>query len=105
MTTKKFTPIIKRGPRLTPGEINITPPDDLGIDIPPSGIQKALPYVMGGGMLGMIAIMIFTGIRQLSPYMLMMPLMMVMATVGFMAGGGPRGDTAPQSHPPPKEYL
>ena len=77
MTTKKFTPIIKRGPRLTPGEINVTPPDDLGVEIPPSGIQKALPWVMGGGMLGMIAIMIFTGIRQLSPYMLMMPLMMV----------------------------
>ena len=81
MTTKKFTPIIKRGPRLTPGEINVTPPDDLGVEIPPSGIQKALPWVMGGGMLGMIAIMIFTGIRQLSPYMLMMPLMMIMATV------------------------
>src|SRR5689334_5448953 len=91
MTTKKFTPIIKRGPRLTPGEITVTPPDDLGIEIPPSGIQKALPWVMGGGMLGMIAIMVFTGIRQLSPYMLMMPLMMVMATVGFMAGGGPGG--------------
>ena len=88
MTTRKFTPIIKRGPRLTPGEINVTPPDDLGVDIPPSGMQKALPWVMGGGMLGMIAIMIFTGIRQLSPYMLMMPLMMVMGTVGFMAGGG-----------------
>ena len=66
------------------------PPEDLGVEIPPSGIQKALPWVMGGCMLGMIAIMIFTGVRQLSPYMLMMPLMMVMATVGFMAGGGPR---------------
>ena len=82
MTTKKFTPSMKRGPRLTPGEINVTPPDDLGIEIPASGMQKAMPYVMGGGMLGMIAIMIFTGVRQLSPYMLMMPLMMVMMMVG-----------------------
>lgn len=48
MTTKKFTPTITRGPRLTPGEISLTPPDDLGIDIPPSGVQKILPYVMGG---------------------------------------------------------
>lgn len=39
MTTRKFTPT-KRGPRLTPGEINVTPPDDLGVDIPPSGMQK-----------------------------------------------------------------
>ena len=105
MTTKKFTPIIKRGPRLTPGEINVTPPDDLGIEIPPSGIQKALPWVMGGGMLGMIAIMIFTGIRQLSPYMLMMPLMMIMATVGFMAGGGPGGKRVPEINADRKEYL
>ena len=105
MTTKKFTPIIKRGPRLTPGEINVTPPDDLGVEIPPSGIQKILPYVMGGGMLGMIAIMIFTGIRQLSPYMLMMPLMMVMGTVGFMAGGGPGGKKVPEINADRKEYL
>ena len=105
MTTKKFTPIIKRGPRLTPGEINVTPPDDLGIEIPPSGIQKALPWVMGGGMLGMIAIMIFTGVRQLSPYMLMMPLMMIMATVGFMAGGGPGGKRVPEINADRKEYL
>ena len=58
MTTKKFTPTITRGPRLTPGEISLTPPDDLGIDIPPSGVQKALPFVMGGCMVGMIAIML-----------------------------------------------
>ncbi|MEU0497118.1 type VII secretion protein EccCa [Mycobacterium sp. NPDC006124] len=105
MTTRKFTPIIKRGPRLTPGEINVTPPDDLGVEIPPSGVQKILPYVMGGGMLGMIAIMIFTGIRQLSPYMLMMPLMMVMGTVGFMAGGGPGGKKVPEINADRKEYL
>lgn len=105
MTTRKFTPIIKRGPRLTPGEINVTPPDDLGVEIPASGVQKILPYVMGGGMLGMIAIMIFTGIRQLSPYMLMMPLMMVMGTVGFMAGGGPGGKKVPEINADRKEYL
>jgi type VII secretion protein EccCa len=105
MTTRKFTPIIKRGPRLSPGEINVTPPDDLGVDIPPSGIQKLLPWVMGGGMIGMIAIMIFTGVRQLSPYMLMMPLMMVMGTVGFMAGGGPGGKKVPEINADRKEYL
>lgn len=105
MTTRKFTPIIKRSPRLTPGEINVTPPEDLGVEIPPSGVQKILPYVMGGGMLGMIAIMIFTGVRQLSPYMLMMPLMMIMGTVGFMAGGGPSGKKVPEINADRKEYL
>lgn len=105
MTTKKFTPTIKRGPRLTPGEITVTPPDDLGVEIPASGIQRALPWVMGGCMLGMISIMIFTGVRQLSPYMLMMPLMMVMGTVGFMAGGGSGGKKVPEINADRKEYL
>jgi type VII secretion protein EccCa len=105
MTTKKFTPTVKRGPRLTPGEISVTPPEDLGVEIPPSGVQKVLPYVMAGGMLGMIAIMVFTGVRQLSPYMLMMPLMMIMATVGFMAGGGPSGKKVPEINADRKEYL
>ncbi|WP_343575967.1 type VII secretion protein EccCa [Mycobacterium sp.] len=105
MATKKFTPTVKRGPRLTPGEISVTPPEDLGVEIPPSGVQKVLPYVMAGGMLGMIAIMVFTGVRQLSPYMLMMPLMMIMATVGFMAGGGPGGKKVPEINADRKEYL
>lgn len=105
MTTRKFTPTIKRGPRLTPGEINVAPPDDLGVEIPPSGMQKALPWVMGGCMLGMIAIMIFTGVRQLSPYMLMMPLMMIMGTVGFMSGGGGGGKKIPEINADRKEYL
>lgn len=105
MTTKKFTPTVKRGPRLTPGEISVTPPEDLGVEIPPSGVQKVLPYVMAGGMLGMIAIMVFTGVRQLSPYMLMMPLMMIMTTVGFMAGGGPGGKKVPEINADRKEYL
>lgn len=105
MTTRKFTPTIKRGPRLTPGEINVAPPDDLGIEIPPSGFQKAMPWVMGGCMIGMIAIMAFTGFRQLSPYMLMMPLMMIMGAFGMMAGGGSGGKKVPEVNADRKEYL
>ena len=68
-------------------------------------MQKALPWVLGGCMLGMIAIMIFSGVRQLSPYMLMMPLMMVMAAVGLMAGGGSGGKKVPEINADRKEYL
>ncbi|WP_373142985.1 type VII secretion protein EccCa [Mycobacterium marinum] len=106
MTTKKFTPTITRGPRLTPGEISLTPPDDLGIDIPPSGVQKVLPYVMGGAMLGMIVIMVAGGTRQLSPYMLMMPLMMIVMMVGTLAGGSGGGSKkVPEINADRKEYL
>lgn len=99
MTTKKFTPTITRGPRLTPGEISLTPPDDLGIDIPPSGVQKILPYVMGGAMLGMIAIMVAGGTRQLSPYMLMMPLMMIVMMVGWPVAPVVAARRCPKSTP------
>lgn len=105
MTTRKFTPAVTRGPRLTPGEISLTPPEDLGVDIPPSGVQKALPYVMGVCMLGMIAIMVVTGTRQLSPYMLMMPLMMIMMSMGMMAGHGGGGKKVPEINADRKEYL
>jgi type VII secretion protein EccCa len=105
MTTKKFTPTVTRGPRLNPGEISVTPPEDLGVDIPASGIQKALPYVMGVCMVGMIAIMLLSGTRQLSPYMLMMPLMMIMMAMGTMAGGGGGGKKVPEINADRKEYL
>ncbi len=106
MTTKKFTPTVVRGPRLTPGEISVAPPEDLGVDIPPSGIQKALPYVMGVCMLGMIAIMVLTGTRALSPYMLMMPLMMIMMSLSMVAGGGGGGGKkVPEINADRKEYL
>lgn len=106
MTTKKFNPTVTRGPRLTPGEIAMVPPEDLGVDIPPSGVQKALPYVMGACMLGMIAIMVVTGTRALSPYMLMMPLMMIMMSLSMVAGGGGGGGKkVPEINSDRKEYL
>ena len=107
MTTRKFTPTITRGPRLTPGEISLAAPEDLGIDVPPSLLQKALPYVMGVCMLGMIAIMVVSGTRSLSPYMLMMPLMMIMMSLSMMAGGGGSGGgkKVPEINSDRKEYL
>ena len=56
-------------------------------------------------MLGMIAIMIFTGIRQLSPYMLMMPLMMVMAHRRLHGRRRPRRQEVPEINADRKEYL
>jgi len=107
VTTRKFTPSIsERGPRLTPGEINITPPEDLGVDIPASGMQKVMPYVMGMCMLGMMAIMFVSGVRSLSPYMLMSPLMMIMMSVGMLgSGGGGGGKKVAEINVDRKEYL
>jgi type VII secretion protein EccCa len=105
MTTKKFTPSVTRGPRLNPGEIAITPPEDLGVDVPASGLQKAMPYVMGVCMLGMIAIMVLSGTKQLSPYMLMTPLMMIMMSLSMAGAGGGGGKKVPEINADRKEYL
>jgi ESX secretion system protein EccC len=105
MTTKQFTPTVTRGPRLRPCQISITPPADLGVDIPPSGVLKALPYVMGVCMVGMIAIMVLTGTRQLSLYVLIVPLMLIMMSMGMMAGGGSGGTKVPEINAARKEYL
>jgi len=104
MTTKKFTPSVARGPRLAPGEIALAPPEDLGIDIPPTFIQKVMPYVMGACMLGMIGIMVIGGTRALSPYMLMMPLMMIMMAVSAIGNGG-GGKKVPEINADRNEYL
>lgn len=105
MTTRKFSPAVSRGPRLTPGEISLNPPEDLGVDVPASGIQKILPYVMAAAMLGMVGIMFATGTRSLSPYMMMMPLMMIMMMVGVLAGSGSSGKKVPEINADRKEYL
>lgn len=105
MTTKKFTPSITRGPRLSPGEVGVKPPEDLGVDIPASGVQKAMPFVMGICMVGMLVIMMSTGTRQLSPYMMMMPLMMIMMAMGLITGGGSEGKKVPEINADRKEYL
>ena len=106
MSTKKFTPSVTRGPRLTPGEIAVVPPDDLGVEVPPGFLQKVLPYVMGVCMLGMIGIMVFTGTKALSPYMMMTPLMMIMMSLSMVgAGGGGGGKKVPEINADRKEYL
>lgn len=105
MTTRKFAPNITRGPRLSPGEISVTPPEDLGLDVPASGIQKFMPWVMGACMLGMMGIMFSTGMRSVSPYMLMMPLMMVVMMMSTLASAGSSGKKVPEINADRKEYL
>lgn len=106
MATKKFSPSVTRGPRLNPGEITVSPPEDLGVDVPASGFQKVMPYVMGACMLGVVAIMFTTGTRSLSPYMLMMPLMMIMMMMSVLGSGGSGGGKkVPEINADRKEYL
>ncbi len=104
MTTKKFTPTITRGPRLVPGEIDLTPPQNIGMELPTSVVQKVLPFVMGGTLLAMIGIIIGGG-RQLSPYMLLVPLTMVVMVVAAMAVGAGGGKKVIEINAYRREYL
>lgn len=69
-------------------------------------VAKILPLVFVAVILGMLAVMVITGRRQLSPYMLMMPLAMIGGLVGFnMHGGGGGGDSISELDANRKEYY
>jgi len=82
----------KRTPRLPAptmpgGEVHLEPPPEVPRVIPGNVLMKMLPVVMILASLGMVAF-IFTSGGRANPLFLMFPLMMVMSTVGMMAGGG-----------------
>lgn len=78
-----------------PKEINIEtevpPPDELPEVVPPNKFQRLLPWLMVVAIVGMIGIFLATGLRRISPFMLMFPLMFLMAAGGMMAGYGNSG--------------
>ncbi|SDH63611.1 DNA segregation ATPase FtsK/SpoIIIE, S-DNA-T family [Actinokineospora alba] len=86
MSTLQF----KRSPRLAAprqpgGEVHLEPPPEVPRVIPGSIVMKMLPAVMILASVGMMVFMFTTGGRN--PTSLMFGGMMVMSTVGMMAGG------------------
>ncbi|WP_370946458.1 type VII secretion protein EccCa [Amycolatopsis sp. cg5] len=106
MSTLQF----KRSPRLAAprppgGEVHLEPPPEVPRTIPGSVVMKMLPVVMIVASVGMMVVMFTLGGR--SPMMLMMGGMMVMGTVGMMAGGGGKGGGAKKAemNEDRKDYL
>ncbi|MFW0796137.1 type VII secretion protein EccCa [Gordonia sp. CPCC 205515] len=93
-TTEGFV----RRPRITPprapgGELTIQPPPDVPRVVPGNILLKLLPVVMVVAVVGMIAMMVVTGGRNMlsNPLFMMFPVMMLMSMVGMFAAGGRNG--------------
>lgn len=94
-------------PTIPGGEVNLEAPPEVPRIVPGSILMKLLPFVMIVAVLGMVAFMFTRGGRA-NPMFLMFPLMMLLSTVGMVAGGmGGRGGgkRKAEMHEDRKDYL
>ncbi|MEU7784191.1 MULTISPECIES: type VII secretion protein EccCa [unclassified Amycolatopsis] len=106
MSTLQF----KKSPRLAAprppgGEVHLEPPPEVPRVIPGNIVMKALPIVMIFASLGMMVFMFTASGRN--PMMMAMGGMMVVGTLGMMAGGGGKGGGAKRAEMDEdrKDYL
>ncbi|WP_410621526.1 type VII secretion protein EccCa [Amycolatopsis sp. cmx-8-4] len=106
MSTLQF----KKSPRLAAprppgGEVHLEPPPEVPRVIPGNIVMKALPIVMIVASLGMMVFMFQASNRN--PMMMAMGGMMVVGTLGMMAGGGGKGGGAKRAEMDEdrKDYL
>lgn len=96
-------------PRMPGGEVNLQPPPDVPRVIPAKLYMKLMPFVMIVAVVGMIALMVTVGGRDMTrnPMFLMYPMMMVMAMVGMFTGGagGRSGKAAAELNEERKDYF
>jgi S-DNA-T family DNA segregation ATPase FtsK/SpoIIIE len=96
-------------PRMPGGEVNLQPPPDVPRVIPGKLLMKLMPFVMIVAVVGMIALMVTVGGRDLTrnPMFLIYPMMMVMAMVGMLTGGmgGRSGKAAAELNEERKDYF
>lgn len=90
------------------GEVNLQPPPEVPRVVPGNLVVKLLPFVMIVAVVGMIALMVTVGGRDLArnPMFLIFPMMMIMSMAGmFMGGGGRSGKAAAELNEERKDYF
>ena len=95
-------------PRMPGGEVNLQPPPEVPRAIPGNLLMKLMPFVMIVAVVGMIALMITVGGRDMAsnPMFLIFPMMMIMSMAGmFMGGGGRTGKAAAELNEERKDYF
>ena len=96
-------------PRMPGGEVNLQAPPEVPRVIPSKLFVKLMPFVMIVAVVGMIALMITVGGRDLTrnPMFLIYPMMMMMAMVGMLTGGtgGRSGKAAAELDEERKDYF
>lgn len=75
-------------PRMPGGEVNLQAPPEVPRVIPGNLFMKLMPFVMVVAVIGMLALMVTVGGRNLAtnPMFMMFPMMMVMSMVGMFMG-------------------
>ncbi len=94
MSTQGFVRRLRVAPpRMPGGEVNLAPPPEVPRQIPGNLLLKLMPFVMIVAVVGMIALMITVGGRDMArnPMFLIFPMMMMMSMMGMLMGGGARG--------------
>ncbi|OBK42305.1 type VII secretion protein EccCa [Mycobacterium kubicae] len=109
MSTQGFVRRLRVSPpRMPGGEVNLQPPPEVPRVIPGNLLMKLMPFVMIVAVIGMIALMVTVGGRDLTrnPMFLIFPMMMVMSMAGmFMGGGGRSGKAAAELNEERKDYF
>ncbi|MCP9271567.1 type VII secretion protein EccCa [Mycolicibacterium arenosum] len=110
MSTQGFVRRLRlASPRMPGGEVNLQPPPEVPRVIPGRLLVKLMPLVMVVAVVGMIALMVTVGGRDLTrnPMFLIFPMMMVMSMAGmFMGGmGGRSGKSAAELNEERKDYF
>ncbi|MHA3023881.1 type VII secretion protein EccCa [Mycobacterium sp. BMJ-28] len=95
-------------PRMPGGEVNLQSPPEVPRVIPGNLLMKLMPFVMIVAVVGMLALMVTVGGRDLTrnPMFLIFPMMMIMSMAGmFMGGGGRSGKAAAELNEERKDYF
>ncbi|EUA17468.1 hypothetical protein I552_0669 [Mycobacterium xenopi 3993] len=87
-------------PQFSMVETKVPPPSEVPEVVPAGKMQKLLPILMVIAIVGMIGIFFATGLRRMSPFMLLFPLMFLASGAGMMGGyGASGGKKTPRSTP------
>ncbi|OBG99300.1 type VII secretion protein EccCa [Mycobacterium sp. E3247] len=95
-------------PPMPGGELNMEAPPEVPRVLPGNLVLRLMPLMMVVAVVGMIALMVTVGGRDLSrnPMFLIFPMMMVMSVAGmFLGGGGRTGKAAAELNEERKDYF
>ncbi|ADG97223.1 cell division FtsK/SpoIIIE [Segniliparus rotundus DSM 44985] len=70
------------------GVIVVEPPPELPRLIPPSLLRRAMPWVIGALVVGMVVALFATGMRLITPQTLFFPFVLLLAATGIFRGSG-----------------
>jgi S-DNA-T family DNA segregation ATPase FtsK/SpoIIIE len=94
-------------PRMPGGEVSLAPPPEVPRVIPGNLLTRLMPFVMIVAVIGMLALMVTVGGRDITknPMFLIFPMMMIMSMAGMFMGGGRTGKAASELNEERKDYF